>query len=104
MREESVEAPTTDYGKSKIEAEKLVKNSSLPFVIVRPAQVVGRTMRYTSHFSVFARWALERSFMSFFSWPGVFSVIDVEDLATAILICMENKKAENNISRSPFSL
>jgi short-subunit dehydrogenase len=97
LREESIEAPTTDYGKSKKIAENMVKKSGLPFVIIRPAQVVGKSMRQTSHFSVFAKWVLDKNVMSWFSWPGIFSVVDVEDLASAIFICTENKKAKNNL-------
>ena len=97
LREESIEAPTTDYGRSKKIAENLVKNSGLPFVIIRPAQVVGITMRQTSHFAVFAKWVLRNNLMSWFSWPGIFSVVDVEDLASAIHICTENEKARNNL-------
>lgn len=97
LTEDSIEAPTTDYGKSKKIAENLVRNSGLPFVIIRPAQVVGKTMRHTSHFSVFAKWVLRKSVMSWFSLPGIFSVVDVEDLASAIYICTENEKAKNNL-------
>jgi short-subunit dehydrogenase len=97
LKEDSIDAPTTDYGKTKKVAENLVKKSGLPFVIIRPAQVVGNTMRHKSHFSVFAQWVLGNRIMSWFSWPGIFSVVDVEDLASAIFICTESKKATNNL-------
>ena len=44
LREDSPDYPTTDYGKSKKEAEELVKASELPYVVIRPSQVVGETM------------------------------------------------------------
>lgn len=97
LSEESIEAPTSDYGRSKKMAESLVRDSGLPFVIIRPAQVIGLNMRPTSHFSVFAKWVINKKIMSWFSWPGVFSVVDVEDLAAAIFVCAENKEAQNKI-------
>ncbi len=97
LTEKSVDAPSTDYGKSKVLAEELIRESGLPFVIIRPAQVIGKTMRFSSHFAVFARWVLDKKIMNWFAWPGVFSVLDVEDLASAILICSESDKAEGNL-------
>jgi nucleoside-diphosphate-sugar epimerase len=40
-REEDAPAPIEDYGESKRDAECLVRDSGLPFVIVRPAAVYG---------------------------------------------------------------
>src|SRR4051812_28987949 len=45
--------PVSEYGRSKQAAERLVRESGLPFCIVRPAMVVGADMRIGSHFSVF---------------------------------------------------
>lgn len=77
-------APTSDYGKSKLLAESLVRGSDLPSVIVRPTMVVGQDMRVSSHFAVFARQALSNSIIARFAWPGQFSVIHVDDLVEAL--------------------
>lgn len=93
LTETSPENPSTDYGKSKLCAEKLIKLCGLPFSIIRAAQVVGSDMRQNSHFSVFAKWALKKSLITRVGWPGVFSVVEVRDLANAIFICAEKKGA-----------
>lgn len=85
LNEESICYPSSDYGRSKLEAEEIVKKSKIPFSIVRPCMVLGKDMRFNSHFSVFIRSALLNSFFSRVAWPGSFSVIHVEDLARAIL-------------------
>lgn len=89
--------PSSDYGKSKLLAEKLVVSSGLPYSIIRPSMVVGRRMRYASHFSFFARSSIAGSLFSKFKWPGVFSIVHVSDLVAAIIVVAENKKARNEI-------
>jgi hypothetical protein len=79
--------PSSDYGRSKARAEQLVRESGLPFSIIRPAMVVGGDMRIDSHFAVFARAALRREVLARFAWPGSFSVVQVDDLVAAIEIC-----------------
>lgn len=86
LDEASSECPTSDYGKSKLEAERLVMASGLPYSIVRPAMVVGEEMRHNSHFAVFARQAVTDSLVARIAWPGVFSVVHVDDLARALHI------------------
>lgn len=94
LTEESPACPTSDYGRSKLLAEEVVKSSELPFAIMRPAMVVGGDMRFDSHFSIFARHALNRAFIANFAWPGKFSVIHVDDLASAILKIATDMNAE----------
>ena len=89
--------PTTDYGKSKLEAEKVVQNSELDWTIIRPAMVVGKSMRFDSHFSVFARQALQGSWFTRFNWPGQFSIVHVEDVATAIVLAALDKRAVKQV-------
>lgn len=97
LTEESPAFPSSDYGKSKLQAEKLVKRSGIPFSIIRPAMVVGDDMRLDSHFSVFARQSIKGSVFARFSWPGEFSVVHVDDLAKGILAVAINQDAEDNI-------
>jgi len=85
LTEDSPPFPASDYGKSKLRAEAAVRQSGLPFAIVRPAMVVGGDMRFDSHFAVFARQSLTGSLFARMAWPGSFSVIHVDDLASAIL-------------------
>jgi short-subunit dehydrogenase len=84
IREDSAPSPTSDYGRSKLAAEKVVMDSGLPFTIIRPTMVVGRGMRSESHFAFFAGQALMNTLFSRFAWPGRFSVIHVDDLVLGI--------------------
>lgn len=96
LTEDSAAFPTSDYGKSKLQAEQVVKQSMLPFVIIRPTMVVGDDMRFDSHFAVFARQALSGSLVARLSWPGRFSVIHIDDLASAILKVAAHPSAINH--------
>lgn len=84
LDETGATCPTSDYGRSKLEAEKRVMASGLPCAIVRPAMVVGEEMRQNSHFAVFARQAITGSPVARIAWPGAFSVVHVDDLASAL--------------------
>ena len=86
-------APQSAYGRSKCRAEQLVRESGLPFSIVRPAMVVGADMRSTSHFAVFVRMALRRSPAARLAWPGKFSLVHVDDLAAALELCATHPAA-----------
>ena len=79
--------PSSDYGRSKGRAEQLVRESGLPFAIVRPALVVGGDMRPDSHFAVFTRAAVRRAPLARFAWPGRFSGVHVDDLPAALELC-----------------
>lgn len=96
LTEACVAYPTSDYGRSKLMAEEIIKKSGIPFTIIRPAMVVGNEMRSDSHFSVFARQSLSNSLLARVAWPGRFSVIHVADLAGAILTVSTNIQAEGN--------
>lgn len=96
LDERTTPAPSSDYGRSKLLAEERVRASGLPSVIVRPTMVVGHDMRHDSHFAVFARAALRRTAFSKLAWPGSLSVIDVDDLASAIEVLSTHPDAEGN--------
>jgi len=96
LNEDSPPFPTSDYGKSKLQAEEIVRNSGFPFSIIRPAMVVGNDMRFDSHFAVFARKSLSGSLFSRIAWTGKFSVIHVDDLASAILTVATHSNAVGN--------
>lgn len=93
LTEESPAFPSSDYGRSKLRAEEVVRHSGLPFSIIRPAMVVGDDMRSDSHFSVFARQSLTGSVVARLGWTGKFSVIHVDDLASGILVVATNQNA-----------
>jgi len=91
---DSVPAPKTDYGRSKLAAETVLRESGLPFSIVRPSQVVGPEMRIDSHVSAFVRAALRGKVVARLNWPGVLMIVHVEDLCDAIELLMLHPDAE----------
>lgn len=93
LNEDSPAFPVSDYGRSKLESEKIVAESGLPYAIIRPAMVVGDDMRFDSHFAVFARHALAASPLSWIAWPGQFSVVHVDDLVRAIQVLGAHESA-----------
>ncbi|MEO5961132.1 MAG: SDR family NAD(P)-dependent oxidoreductase [Opitutaceae bacterium] len=99
--------PTSDYGRSKRDAERIVRESGLPFAIVRPALVVGRDMRVESHMAHFVRSAIRRAPLARIAWTGSFGVIHVDDLAAALETCATHPDAEGKIfhcAGSPLAL
>lgn len=95
--EKSVPHPLTTYGKSKLEGERLLRVSGLPWVIVRPTWVYGPGMRSESHIRVFIRMARSSKFISRLAFPGRVSVIHVEDLVRALLLVAQNPLALREI-------
>ncbi len=93
LDEKSPPHPTSEYGRSKEKAERLVRDSGVPCCIVRPAMVVGGDMRPASHFAVFARAAVTKGGLARFNWPGTFSVVHVEDLCAALELCATHPDA-----------
>lgn len=97
LEESSPLRPTSDYGRSKRDAEALVRSSGLPFVILRPAMVVGELMRASSHWSVFAAAALRGGPLARFDLPGTLSTLHVDDLAAALRCVAEHPEAEGRV-------
>lgn len=95
LDEDSPPSPSSDYGRSKLDAEEVVRSCGLPHAIVRPTMVVGQDMRPDSHFAVFARAALQDAALNRLAWPGQFSIIHVDDLAAAIALVAVHQQAAN---------
>jgi len=90
-------SPATEYGCSKLAAEKCVIESGLPFVIIRPAGVWGKNMHAESHVNKFVSMVYHKNPFVFFGFPGRISVIHVEDLAAALVQCIPGDKSTGKI-------
>lgn len=75
-------APVTDYGRSKLAAEVLVKAMPLPWTIVRPPVVYGERDRATLKIFQVVRWGVAPVFGD---GSQELSVIHVADLARALI-------------------
>ncbi len=89
IKDEDAFKPITDYGKSKLEAEKEIKKFSteIPYTILRPSLVFGPRNRGTIFsFFQFASYGLKPNI-----GEGLTNVIHVKDLANIILVSATSK-------------
>lgn len=94
LDERSPPHPLTQYGASKLEGERLVAASGLPYSIVRPTWVYGPHMRADSHLRVFLRMVRAGKLASRINFPGRVSVIHVDDVCEALLLAGIHDAAE----------
>ena len=86
LDEDAVPHPLTRYGEGKLEGERLLKESGLPFAIVRPTWVYGAPMRADSHVRVFLDMVRAGKPATRIGFPGRVSLIHVDDLCAALLL------------------
>ncbi len=89
--------PRTEYGRSKLLAEDAIVQSGLPYTIFRPAFVYGPGMRDDSHLRKFARYIRRGVPLHRLAFPGRISLIHVEDLAAAIVQCLDGASGRNRV-------
>lgn len=85
LTEDTVPAPTSSYGKSKLACEDLVAKSKLPYCILRPAWIYGKGMREDSHMKVLLAMVAKNSLASRLGFPGKTSLIHVEDFIDSLI-------------------
>lgn len=86
-------SPTSDYGRSKLVAEQALRASGLPFTIIRPGWVYGAGMRSRSHLNVMAQFIARRPWAARLNPPGRVPLIHVDDLAAALVRCLDQPVA-----------
>ncbi len=87
--------PSSDYGASKLAAEQVVRESGLPYTIVRPGWVYGPGMRGNSHLNAIAAVVARSPWVASLAFAGRVPLIHVRDLARALVRCMDVEKAAN---------
>lgn len=95
LNSKSVPAPQSAYGRSKLRAEECIRQSKLPFTIIRPTWVYGKDMRTRSHVSQFVSWVYDGNPIIYLNFPGQVSLIHVNDLARAMVACIDNQAVLN---------
>jgi short-subunit dehydrogenase len=98
---ESRPSPRSSYGASKLKAEQAVRESGLPWTIIRPTWVYGADMRTGSHINRFVTMAADRHPIVRLAFPGRVSLIHVRDLARALTRCIDNPAA---VGRAYFAV
>jgi UDP-glucose 4-epimerase len=84
LDETSPKAPVSEYGRTKMVAERLVRVSGLPHVIARLPWVYGPGMREDSHIRVLAAMCRANSPVTRIDFPGRVSVAYIADLADVL--------------------
>lgn len=89
INEQSVPTPSNNYGRSKLDAEKLLKKDAFKrkysLNILRPPTVYGSNPRDNSLFDFLKRLILTGSPLARLNWPGLTSLIWVDDMADTIM-------------------
>lgn len=86
----SIPSPRSQYGKSKLKSEEYIRQSGLPFTIIRPTWVYGENMRVNSHINKFVSMVYGKSPITRFNFPGRVSLIYVGDLVSTLVSCIGN--------------
>ena len=76
--------PTSAYGRGKLESERLITGSGLPFVILRLPWCYGPGMTSETHVRKLAESVVKGRLMTRVDWPGRVSVLDVRECARAL--------------------
>ena len=87
--------PTDAYGRSKLEAERLLKESGVGFTVLRPAVVYGRGVK--GNIASLATLAQTPMPLPFGGLDNRRSLLAIENLASAIEIALTSPQAEGEI-------
>ena len=95
ITESTLEAPVNIYEVTKTTFDNVVKTSGIPFVIIRPSNVFGLSMKNRSLFQLIS--VIEKGLFFYIGRPGsIVNYIDVSDVVKAMVICGYNKNAIGN--------
>lgn len=90
ITEEFDPSPANAYGKSKLEAERIVSRSHLDYVIIRPPAIYGPG--FEEGFTQVMRWVKKGKMPVLGSGKNRIPLIHVDDVAQALWLALENRK------------
>ena len=97
LNEDDPPFPLSQYGKSKLMAEKAILESGFEYSVLRITWAYGPGMRPESHLRYLMQSACDGKLFSFFNFPGRVSIIAVNDLVRAFILAAEKNDARNRI-------
>jgi nucleoside-diphosphate-sugar epimerase len=96
VTEKSPERPSGVYEQTKAEADKIVKRSGIPYVILRPSNVFGQTMHNQSLFQFLDM--LRKGFFFYIGEVGALvNYVNVKDVVDASVMCGIDDRAVGKI-------
>jgi nucleoside-diphosphate-sugar epimerase len=84
--------PETGYEKSKMEAEKIVKNSGIPYTVIRAPIILGPNQVWAAILG-----AAKRGYPIIGSGKNYFHLVYIDDAVDLLLLVKNNKKAINEV-------
>lgn len=94
LDETATAAPSSDYGRSKLDAERLLTDSGLSVRIARLGMVVGAEMRPNSHLAVLAGTPSRLPAIAADRLAGTLPLVHVEDAVEALFLLGTDARAE----------
>ena len=92
VTEESLELPTSVYETSKTISDNLVKDSGVPYTILRPSNVFGKDMNNQSLYRMLTM--IQQGMFFYIGKSGaLLNYIHVDKVVEALIICGNNKNA-----------
>lgn len=92
VTERSPEHPSGVYEETKTEADDIVRRSGIPYVILRPSNVFGSTMRNKSLYHLVEM--IRKGFFFYLGEVGALvNYVHVEDVVEALIQCGSNDRA-----------
>ncbi|MFC1867380.1 SDR family NAD(P)-dependent oxidoreductase [Thermodesulfobacteriota bacterium] len=89
--------PLSEYGQTKLAAEKAVQNSGIPYSILRVTWAFGPGMTPDTHVHFLTDGVARRKIFSRFEFPGKVSVLSATDTVEAFRLISTHKSAVNEI-------
>ena len=93
MDENTPPHPLTTYGRTKLTAEGVVRDSGLPHTIIRIPWAAGPRMSPSTHVRNLFERVMKRSAATRVDFPGRVSIVSVEDLVNGCLLAAAEPKA-----------
>jgi len=108
VNEESECRPITDYGKWKVECEKLLKDSyevnGIPYVAIRPGTVCGYSprMRFDLTVNLFTAQALINKKLTVFGGSQIRPIINMKDIVNLYSYLLEDSSGDGNVYNAAY--
>ena len=96
INENSICNPKNEYERTKLKAEQLIKNSNIPFAILRPTNIYGDHHPRKALLGFFQRLKNEKPFV--IKKDALVNYVYVKDVAHAIRFCLHNNIENKTIN------